>query len=143
MGGGGATGTRFFVHAGELSGLYGGVLADTTVVLSTCTGRVLQPSGESRVEVLDFNVHALRARPPRRSLQLRVSEKPIEGSRLMCEKSVFPTGGGQRSGVPAPGQGYSILRDRWRLLGLKVRVPPSEEQGPVRHMWENNGKRIW
>ena len=40
---------------------------------------------------------------------------------------MFPTGGGQRSGVPAPGQGYSILRDRWRLLGLKVRVPPSEE----------------
>lgn len=43
--------------------------------------------------MLDFNVHALRARPPRRSLQLRVSEKPVEGSRLMCEKSVFPTGG--------------------------------------------------
>ncbi|KAH9018313.1 hypothetical protein EDB84DRAFT_1276248 [Lactarius hengduanensis] len=99
---------------------------------------VLQPSGECRVEVLDFNVHASRA--PTAAEKLAASrlgvnlEEPIEGSQLVCEPSVFPTGGVFAKevvtrlpyySVPAPGQresyvGYMI--DEQRLLGLKVRL---------------------
>ena len=57
---------------------------------------VLQPSGESRVEVLDFNVHAARA--PTRAEKLAATrlgidpDRPPEGARLVCEPSVFPAG---------------------------------------------------
>ncbi|KAH9031019.1 hypothetical protein EDB85DRAFT_2146365 [Lactarius pseudohatsudake] len=97
---------------------------------------VLQPSGECRVEVLDFNVHASRAptvvekfAASRLGVDL---EEPIEGSQLVCEPSVFPAGGVFAKevvtrlpyySVPAPGQresyvGYMI--DEQRLLGLKA-----------------------
>lgn len=100
---------------------------------------VLQPSGNHRVEVLDMNVHALRA--PSAAENLAASrldidiEKPPEGSRLVCEPSVFPAGGVFAKevvtrlpyyAVPAPGQGESYVGymiDEQRLLGLKVRVP--------------------
>jgi hypothetical protein len=100
---------------------------------------VLQPSGESRVEVLDMNVHALRT--PTAAEKLAASrlgidvEKPPEGSRLVTEPSVFPAGGVFAKkvvtelpyyAVPAPGQGEAYVGymiDEQRLLGLKVRVP--------------------
>ena len=98
---------------------------------------VLQPSGESRVEVLDFNVHASRA--PTKAEKLAAtrlgidSERLPEGARLVCEPSVFPAGlvfakevvtALPYYSVPAPGHrepyvGYMI--DEQRLLGLKVR----------------------
>ncbi|KAH8985235.1 hypothetical protein EDB86DRAFT_3246446 [Lactarius hatsudake] len=58
---------------------------------------VLQPSGECRVEVLDFNVHASRA--PTAAEKLAASRLgidltgPVEGSRLVCEPLVFPAAG--------------------------------------------------
>jgi hypothetical protein len=98
---------------------------------------VLQLSGENRVEVLDFNVHASRA--PTKAEKLAAtrlgidSERLPEGARLVCEPSVFPAGlvfakevvtSLPYYSVPAPGQsesyvGYMI--DEQRLLGLKVR----------------------
>jgi hypothetical protein len=98
---------------------------------------VLQPSGESRVEVLDFNVHASRAPTAAEKLaatRLGIDpEQPPEGARLVCEPSVFPAGlvfakevvtSLPYYSVPAPGLhepyvGYMI--DEQRLLGLKVR----------------------
>ncbi|KAH8991386.1 hypothetical protein EDB86DRAFT_1599046 [Lactarius hatsudake] len=100
---------------------------------------VLQPSGECRVEVLDFNVHASRA--PTAAEKLAASRlgidltEPVEGSRLVCEPSVFPAAGIFAEevvtrlpyySVPASGQcesyvGYMV--DEQRLLGLKVRRP--------------------
>ena len=57
---------------------------------------VLQPSGESRIEVLDIDVHAWRVSimaenlaATRLGLEL---EQPPEGARLVSEPSVFPTG---------------------------------------------------
>ena len=99
---------------------------------------VLQPSGESRVEVLDFNVHT--SRPPPAAEKLAATRLGInpdrlpEGARLVCEPSVFPAGQVFAKevvtalpyySVPAPGQrepyvGYMI--DEQRLLGLKVRL---------------------
>ena len=100
---------------------------------------VLQPLGGSRVEVLDFNVHALRAPTPAEKLaasRLGIDpEKPAEGSRLVCETTVLPVGGVFAKevatglpyySVPAPGQGelyVGYMIDEQRLLGLKVRVP--------------------
>jgi len=104
---------------------------------------VLQPSGESRVEVLDFNVHAARA--PTRAEKLAATrlgidpDRPPEGARLVCEPSVFPAGlvfpkevvtALPYYSVPAPGQcepyvGYMI--DEQRLLGLKVRCHVSRD----------------
>jgi hypothetical protein len=78
---------------------------------------VLQPSGESRVEVLDFTVHAARA--PTRAEKLAATrlginpDRPPEGARLVCEPSVFPAGlvfakevvtALPYCSVPAPGQ---------------------------------------
>ena len=98
---------------------------------------VLQPSGESRVEVLDFNVHLSRAQTKAEKLaatRLGIDpERPVEGARLVCEPSMFPSGpvfaeevvtALSYYSVPAPGQsepyvGYMI--DEQRLLGLRVR----------------------
>ena len=107
---------------------------------------VLHPSGDHRVEVLDMNVHALRAPSATEKLaaaRLGIDiEKPLEGSRLVCEPSVFPLGGVFAKevvtglpyyAVPAPGQGESYVGymiDEQRLLGLKVRVP-WVDAGPV------------
>ncbi|KAH9024633.1 hypothetical protein EDB85DRAFT_1894251 [Lactarius pseudohatsudake] len=96
----------------------------------------MDPSGECRVEVLDFNVRASRA--PTAAEKLAASrlgidlKEPVEGSRLVCEPSVFPAAGIFAKevvtrlpyySVPAPGQhesyvGYMI--DEQRLLGLKA-----------------------
>jgi hypothetical protein len=106
---------------------------------------VLQPSGVSRVEVLDLNVHVSRA--PSAAEKLAASrlgidlEKPAEGSRLVCEPSVLPAGGVFAKevvtwlpyySVPAPGQGelyVGYMIDEQRLLGLKVRVPCVRSRG--------------
>ena len=98
---------------------------------------VLQPSGESRVEVLDFNVHPSRARTTAEKLaatRLGIDpEQPPSGAHVVCEPSPFPAGlvfakevvtSLPYYSVPAPGQrepyvGYMI--DEQRLLGLKVR----------------------
>ena len=57
---------------------------------------VLQPSGESRAEVLDFNVHASRAPTMAEKLAAKRlgidPELPPEGARLVREPSVFPAG---------------------------------------------------
>ena len=99
---------------------------------------VLQPTGESRVEVLDFNVHASRA--PTAAEKLAAARigidtaRPPEGARFVCGPSVFPAEavfanevvtGLPYYSMPAPGQcepyvGYMI--DEQRLLGLKVRL---------------------
>ena len=57
---------------------------------------VLQPSGESRIEVLDIDVHAWRVSimavnlaATRPALDL---EQPPDGARLVSEPSVFSTG---------------------------------------------------
>ena len=100
---------------------------------------IVQPSGESGVEVLDMNVHhALRtpsAAEKAAAARLGVDdvEKPAEGSRLVCEPSVFPAGGVFAKevvtelpyyAVPAPGSSYvGYMIDEQRVLGLKVRVP--------------------
>ncbi|KAH9024628.1 hypothetical protein EDB85DRAFT_2150360 [Lactarius pseudohatsudake] len=83
---------------------------------------VLQPSGECRVEVLDFNMRASRA--PTATEKLAASRLgidltvPVEGSRLVCEPSVFPTAGIFAEevvtrlpyySVPAPGQHESYV----------------------------------
>lgn len=99
---------------------------------------VLQPSGECRVEVLDFNVHASRAPTAAEKLaavRLGIDpERPPEGARLVREPSVFAAEMVFATQVvtalpyytaPAPGQcepyvGYMI--DEQRLLGLKVRL---------------------
>jgi hypothetical protein len=99
---------------------------------------VLQPTGESRVEVLDFNVHPSRAPTSAEKLaatRLGIDpEQPPEGARLVCEPSEFPAGTVFAKEVvtalpyytvPAPVQrepyvGYMI--DEQRLLGLKVRL---------------------
>ena len=99
---------------------------------------VLQPTGESRVEVLDFNVHASRG--PTFAEKLAAARMGIdttaqvpEGARFVCEPSVFAAETVFANKVvtalpyysmPAPGQcepyvGYMI--DEQRLLGLKVR----------------------
>jgi len=108
---------------------------------------VLQPSGESRVEVLDFNVHASRA--PTMAEKLAAThlgidpELPPEGARLVREPSVFPAGlvfakevvtSLPYYSVPAPGQfepyvGYMI--DEQRLLGVKVRYRASRGTAPL------------
>ena len=99
---------------------------------------VLQPTGESRVEVLDFNIRASRA--PTAAEKLAAARMGIdtaqtpEGARLVCEPSVFAAETVFANEVvtalpyysmPAPGQcepyvGYMI--DEQRLLGLKVRL---------------------
>ncbi|KAH8985237.1 hypothetical protein EDB86DRAFT_2959643 [Lactarius hatsudake] len=126
----GPAGTRFFVLANGFQWLR--YVHGTRVVCP-----VLQPSGGSRVEVLDMNVHVSRA--PTAAEKLAASrlgidlEKPVDGSRLVCEPSVFPAGGVFAKevvtrlpyySVPAPGQGESYVGymiDEQRLLGLKVR----------------------
>ncbi|KAH9051375.1 hypothetical protein EDB83DRAFT_2226136 [Lactarius deliciosus] len=128
----GPTETRFFVLAMGFRWLR--YVHGTRVVCP-----VLQPSGECRVEVLDFNVRASRAPTAAEklaALQLGIDlTEPVEGSRLVCEPSVFPTAGIFAKevvtrlpyySVPALGQhesyvGYMI--DEQRLLGLKVRMP--------------------
>ncbi|KAN0133523.1 hypothetical protein V8E53_008691 [Lactarius tabidus] len=125
----GPTGTRFFVLAMGFQWLR--YVHGTRVVCP-----VLQPSGFSRVEVLDMNVHALRTPTAAEKLagsRLGIDvEKPPVGSRLVTEPSVFPAGGVFAKevvtelpyyAVPAPGQdegyvGYMI--DEQRLLGLKA-----------------------
>lgn len=99
---------------------------------------VLQSTGESRVEVLDFNVHASRG--PIVAEKLAAARmgidavRPPEGARFVCEPSVFAAETVFANEVvtalpycsmPAPGQcepyvGYMI--DEQRLLGLKVRL---------------------
>ena len=99
---------------------------------------VLQPSGDGRVEVLDFNVHVSRAptnAEKRAATRLGIDlDQPPEGARLVREPSVFPAGEVFAKqvvtalpyySVPAPGPreqyvGYMI--DEQRLLGLKVRI---------------------
>jgi hypothetical protein len=98
---------------------------------------VLQPTGESSVEVLDFNVHASRG--PTAAEKLAAARRgistapPPEGLRFVCEPSVFAAESVFADEVvttlpycsmPAPGRcepyvGYMI--DEQRLLGLKVR----------------------
>jgi len=125
----GPQGTRFFVLAMGFQWLR--YVHGTRVVCP-----VLQPSGESRVEVLDFNVHASRAPTTAEKLaatRLGIDpEQPPEGAHLVCEPSVFPAGlvfakevvtSLPYYSVPAPGQlepyvGYMI--DEQRLLGLKA-----------------------
>jgi len=97
---------------------------------------VLQLSGESRVEVLDFNAHISRV--PTTAEKLAATclgidpEQPPDGARLVCEPSVFPADlvfanevvtSLPYYAVPAPGQhepyiGY--MMDEQRLLGVKV-----------------------
>lgn len=102
---------------------------------------VLQPSGESRVEVLDFNAHISRAPTTAEKLaatRLGIDpEQPPDGARLVCEPSVFPVDlvfanevvtSLPYYAVPAPGQhepyiGY--MMDEQRLLGVKVRYRAS------------------
>lgn len=100
---------------------------------------VLQPSGDSPVEVLDMNVHRSctpTAAEKAAALRLRIDlEEPTPGARLVYEPSVFPAGGVFAKevvtrlpyySVPAPGQGekyVGYMIDEQRLLGLKVRVP--------------------
>ncbi len=118
---------------------------------------VLQRSGESRVEVLDLNVHPSRA--PTAAEKLAASrlgidpEEPAEGSRLVCEPSVFPAIGVFAKevvtrlpyySVLAPGQdesyvGYMI--DEQRLLGLKVRVCLCL-RGRASYMWKSRLARL-
>lgn len=99
---------------------------------------VLQPSGECRVEVLDFNVHASRVPTAAEKLaaaRLGIdADRPTEGARLVREPSVFSAEmvfakevatSLPYYTVPAPGQcepyvGYMI--DEQRLLGLRVRL---------------------
>lgn len=125
----GPKGTRFFVLAMGFQWLR--YVHGTRVVCP-----VLQPTGNSRVEVLDFNVHALRA--PTAAEKLAASrlgidpEKPAVGSRLVCEPSVLPAGGVFAKevitelpyyAVPAPGKGelyVGYMIDEQRLLGLKA-----------------------
>ena len=111
---------------------------------------VLQPSGETRVEVLDMNVHASRASTAAEKLaasRLGIDiEKPAEGSRLVVEPSVFPAGGVFAEevvtwlpyySVPAPGQGelyVGYMIDEQRLLGLKVRGALCCKQGELHVM---------
>jgi hypothetical protein len=100
---------------------------------------VLQPSGDNRVEVLDFNVHPSRA--PMMAKKLVVTrlgldmEKPPEGSQLVCEPSMFPVNNMfakqvvmelPYDSVPALGQHDEYVRymiDKQRLLRLKVCSP--------------------
>ncbi|KAH9018318.1 hypothetical protein EDB84DRAFT_1626704 [Lactarius hengduanensis] len=125
----GPTETRFFVLAMGFQWLR--YVHGTRVVCP-----VLQPSGECLVEVLDFNVRASRA--PTVAEKLAASrlgidiKEPVEGSRLVCEPSVFPAAGIFAKevvtrlpyySVPAPGQhepyvGYMI--DEQRLLWIKA-----------------------
>ncbi|KAH8985373.1 hypothetical protein EDB92DRAFT_1802543 [Lactarius akahatsu] len=106
----GPAGTRFFVLANGFQWLR--YVHGTRVVCP-----VLQPSGESRVEVVDLNVH--RSRAPTAAETIAASrlgidlEEPIEGSQLVCEPSVLPAGGVFAKevvtrlpyySVPAPGQ---------------------------------------
>jgi hypothetical protein len=98
----------------------------------------LQPSGECRVEVLDFNVQASRAPTAAEKLaaaRLGIdTERPPEGARLVREPSMLSAElvfakevatALPYYTVPAPGEcepyvGYMI--DEQRLLGLKVRL---------------------
>ncbi|KAI9450177.1 hypothetical protein F5148DRAFT_610145 [Russula earlei] len=85
----GPNGTRFFVLAIGFQWLR--YVHGTRVVCP-----VLQPTGESRAEVLDFNVHASRAltageRPAQTRLGIDPERQP-EGARLVCEPSVFSSG---------------------------------------------------
>ena len=127
---------------------------------------VLQPTGESRVEVLDFNVHA--SRPPTAAEKLAAArmdidtERPPEEARFVCEPSVFAAETVFANEVvtalpyysmPAPGQcepyvGYMI--DEQRLLGLKVRLVRSVARSgcsgaPFFLFWEikNQGKSVY
>ncbi|KAI0272083.1 hypothetical protein BGY98DRAFT_168578 [Russula aff. rugulosa BPL654] len=125
----GPHGTRFFVLAMGFQWLR--YVHGTRVVCP-----VLQATGESRVEVLDFNVHASRA--PTAAEKLAATRmgidtaRPPEGARFVCEPSVFAAEtvfanqvvtGLPYYSMPAPGQcepyvGYMI--DEQRLLGLKL-----------------------
>ena len=102
---------------------------------------ILQPSGESQVEVLDFNVHASRAPTMGEKLaatRLGIDPEQLpEGARLVREPCVFPADLVFANkvvtplpyyAVPAPGQhelyiGY--MMDEQRLLGVKVRYRAS------------------
>jgi hypothetical protein len=118
-------------------------LVNLTVVVRYVHGTrvvcpVLQPTGESRVEVLDFNVHASRAPTAAEKLAAAYmgidTVRPPEGARFVCGPSVFAAEAVFANEVvtalpyysmPAPGQcepyvGYMI--DEQRLLGLKVRL---------------------
>jgi len=126
----GPQGTRFFVLAMGFQWLR--YVHGTRVVCP-----VLQPSGESRVEVLDFNMHhasrtqTMAEKLAATRLGIDIEQRP-EGARLVCEPSVFPAGlvfakevitSLPYYSVPAPGQsepyvGYMI--DEQRLLGLKA-----------------------
>jgi len=125
----GPHGTRFFMLAMGFQWLR--YVHGTRVVCP-----VLQPTGESRVEVLDFNVHASRG--PTVGEKLAAARmgidaaRPPEGSRFVCEPSAFAADTVFANEVvtalpyysmPAPGQcesyvGYMI--DEQRLLGLKA-----------------------
>ncbi|KAI0251641.1 hypothetical protein BJV78DRAFT_415852 [Lactifluus subvellereus] len=136
----GPRGTRFFVLANGFQWLR--YVHGTRVVCP-----VLQPSGDSRVEVLDFNVHVTRAPTAAEKLaatRLGIDlEQPPEGARLVCEPSVFPAGEVFAKqvvtalpyySVPAPGQreqyvGYMI--DEQRLLGLKASPFTDSDLGDV------------
>ncbi len=99
---------------------------------------VLQSSGESLVEVLDFNVHPSRAPTEAETVAgSRIgidASSQAEGSRLVGGPSMFPAGEVFAKevitalpyyAVPAPGQGKSyvgFMIDEQRLLGLKVRL---------------------
>ncbi|KAH8991383.1 hypothetical protein EDB86DRAFT_2935103 [Lactarius hatsudake] len=87
----------------------------------------LRPPAGAGSKCWDMNVHASRA--PTAAEKLAASrlgidlEKPVEGSRLVCEPSEVVTRLPYYS-VPAPGQGESYVGymiDEQRLLGLKVR----------------------
>ena len=118
---------------------------------------VVQPSGESGVEVLDMNVHHAMRMPSaaEKAAAARLGiddvEKPAEGSRLVCEPSVFPAGGVFAKevitelpyyAVPAPGKSYvGYMIDEQRVLGLKVRVP-RVDAGRC-YMWNLLGEPIY
>jgi hypothetical protein len=100
---------------------------------------VLQPSGDNRVEVLNFIVHPLCA--PTTAKKLAVTRlgldmvKLLDGSQLVCKPSMFPMDNLFAKqvitelpycSVPAPGQHDQYVRymiDKQRLLRLKVHSP--------------------
>ncbi|KAI0263627.1 hypothetical protein BC834DRAFT_304707 [Gloeopeniophorella convolvens] len=117
----GPQGTRFFVLAMGFQWLR--YVHGTRVVCP-----VLQPSGERRVEVLDFNAHA--GRPPRAAEAEAEAEAAPPGAQCVREASVFPAGelfaedvvsALPYYAVPAPDEQYvGYMIDEGRLLGLKA-----------------------
>ncbi|KAH9961881.1 hypothetical protein BC827DRAFT_1383685 [Russula dissimulans] len=125
----GPHGTRFFVLAMGFQWLR--YVHGTRVVCP-----VLQPTGECRIKVLDFNAHA--SRPPTAAERVAARhlgidpEQPPEGAKMVCEPSVFAAGmvfakevvtALPYYTVPAPGQGepyVGYMVDEQRLLGLKA-----------------------